>query len=494
MKTNKTKLAIASVLAIQLSLPASAAVMCNDLFKSMNVFSIAEKTKKSEKLKNVNLDYPAFVDSAKNPDQGFKFGFESEYTTQEIASLLKYYKPVEISASVWEMKTDAQRSEYIAGKMSQATEAWAAQGSGLVLYKAIPDTPKIPKELSLDTTGNLEIIVEPMDNIKEYMHTKNKINSLFGVGSMQSTFSIPWKPFFDHIRKTNKVTKIEREHLKNYEGYFKLSTEIDIFQKLETGFERLNKGTTNLVARSFQHPYLGPFNLQKQERMMKYFVLNANGEKVKKEDLSFLKERDSSFKYAGTTVYRPDIATEKALVWEIRDAHKDDTLLESKVKRHVNFFAHESNGYDHFIKLDAFDRVAAFEILPQNVKEFLLKTIGKKETELDWAPAEIENANYYKNFAWPMRDWKPFFEVLNLSKNEIKEIKKHQWAYVNRLSEIANLLKTNQIDKQVAQFETHAALVKFSHEADLLRKLVNADQTMSESKKSQNETNFGLAN
>lgn len=445
------------------SVQAVPAPRCGDLFH------VAVKTTSVK-------EYPYFIDGIKNPEKSFQFGFESEYTFDEIAPLLKKYKPKSFNVKTWETLTDDQRRNYIKTSMENNIGGAAATGSGLELYKPVSGASQLPKELSVDTTGNLEIILPPIDSYAEYKQNKDAINKAFGVGSMQSTISIPWKEFFQSLRKKTGRENLVREDLANVEGFFNMTSEMDTFNKLLSGYERLQNGTKNLVARSFQHLYVGPVNSIKQEYMYKYMIENGNGNKTSKEELQLIRAADASFKYSGSTVYRPDIATTEALVWEIRDAHKDNKYLESKIERNIKFFQSDLEKYSAAVKLKAFDRAASFENLPPKAQFLLENVISYKKGDPDLTPKAVENLKYYKNFAWPMRDWSAHVEILGLNKKETNQIKQMQWSYANKLIAIADKLEKKSISKDEAKFEIHAALVTFAHEIDISQKLIELDQ------------------
>ncbi len=63
----------------------------------------------------------------------------------------------------------------------------------------------------------------------------------------------------------------------------------------------------------------------------------SNGKVLTKEEAYEIVRREQSFKYIGSTAYRPDIAGASRVSQEIRDAHKDEAMLIDKTARAVAF-------------------------------------------------------------------------------------------------------------------------------------------------------------
>jgi hypothetical protein len=286
--------------------------------------------------------------------------------------------------------------------------------------KAGPDF--LPASLHRDDTGNVELVLGPTDSLDSFLHQMKWVNEEIGVGSLQAMVSLPREQFF-----RLSPSKGALEHL----GWLNFFNELDILERIESGRERLARDPAQGPLRSFLHPYLGPMIAIRHKLLRKFLRENSVGGMFDEENIIRPARRDQSFKFVGSTAYRPDIAGPERICFEIRDAHRDPELLLNRLSRVIFYWSKGIDSFRPYAEIPPYDSAAAFELLPLEVKQWLAEICPNR------APAvvklyEIPRFTYevYRNFAYPLRDWRPWQELLGFDQAQLA---KAQESYVSAL-------------------------------------------------------------
>jgi hypothetical protein len=322
----------------------------------------------------------------------------------------------------------------------------------------------LPERLIFDDTGNIEFIFKPFDTFEEWYQSVSKLNRRFGAGSMQGTISTPPDSFFGRVQGLD-ANKITDEKM----GMFNFYLDYDIIQKLSAGALRYNNDNSQMVARNFEHPFLGPTTAKKQEILETTLRGNAAGERYEADRLARISGWENSFKYVGGTVYRPDILGEQRVILEVRDAHKNFDLLTDRLMRALYFMQHGTEGLDQLKTLKSFDPNTSFQKLDKPVRDELERLFpNKANPNYEYSP-EIKSAlDVFKNFAYPMRDWSTQIDALGV-RSLAQNIERAQAAYKAKLSDIVVKLRQSQIDDDEAKRQIHGALANFVEESGVSR-------------------------
>jgi hypothetical protein len=399
------------------------------------------------------LIYPIGLSAAPKTNKHIMFGFESEYTLSTTGPLLRIYMPraeFGISREQWLSKTDAERiawlKEYFAGRKVFSKD------SGLTLIETVPGMEFLPKEPIKDDTGNLEIVLDPVNEFATFYKQVHTINTTFGPGSMQAMVSSPKESFFHDNGKL---------------GFFTVMGEADALQKLRGGTDRYLKDPTKDVAKSFTHPFLGPLIKHKQGWLKKYLSGNAHGKLFSKASLKKVVYSEDSFKYTGTSAYRPDIGGSERVSIEVRDAHVNEAQLLEKVERIIAVYTRGTDRFEPFAKTSSLDTREVFEAMPEKAKT-LLKTLFPAKIKVDenFNAEEVFTQEVYRNFSYPMRNWTPFLSLMG-KKNYVAEVKVQQKIYLQKLQNIADALNAGTITKEEASRQVQGALTIFVKDSAL---------------------------
>jgi hypothetical protein len=391
-----------------------------------------------------------------------QFGFESEYGLKEIDQIVEVYGPDEslgMSKEQWLAMTVSDRSQWVRDNLVALFPVSRQEGNFVRLVQE-PEMDFLPERLIFDDTGNIEFIFKPFDTFEDWYQSVSKLNRRFGTGSMQGTISTPPDSFFGRVDGLDS-TKVVDEKM----GMFNYYLDYDIIQKLSAGAARYNNDNTQMVARNFEHPFLGPTTNKKQEILESTLRGNAAGEKYEADRMARIAGWENSFKYVGGTVYRPDILGQERVILEVRDAHKNFNLLTDRLLRALYFNQHGTQGLDQFKSLKSFDPDASFEKFEAPIKEELERLFPNKANPNYEYSAEIKSAlDVFKNFAYPLRDWSTqidAFGVPSLAQN----IQQAQDAYKAKLSDLVVRLRQGQIDDEEAKRQIHGALANFVEES-----------------------------
>jgi len=414
--------------------------------------------------------YPkGFRKSGKNHLQ---YGFESEYTLDEIGDLLKFYAPDRslISKSEWESLSKAKKVQWVKDNIKEVFPTTREEG-GLVLINRTKEFSFLPKRLIRDETGNIEIVLPPYDSLEEWYKVVNTINKNMGTGSMQATISVPRKAFFLEAEESSEVYKRNMGYLSFYSDY-------DAFEKLILGNDRWLENQDRRVARSFEHPFLGPMNKRKYTKLKQYLKANADGEMYDAEAKEFVSGSDASFKYFGGTAYRPDIASPDRVVVEVRDAHNKFNLLFNKVLRSTYHLMDDRADFAAMSALKPFDADSTFELFPKYVQAELKKVFpNKAKPGIDYNADELATLEVAKNFSWPMRDWSLHTRLMS-NKELDQTVKEAQARYLDQIKQIMKSHRDGAIDTDQAAVKVQGALVTFAEESKLRNAFVEMEERL----------------
>lgn len=419
------------------------------------------------------LTAPRFSQSVK-PIFGnhIQFGFESEYTRDELEHIVTYYRAKSVSAKNWLLMNADQRVAYVQERIMRVVAY--AEPSGLIRISSVPGPDFLPSELVIDSTGNIEFVLPPIDTYAEYRRRMSYINRTFGVGSMQSTVSTPMGAFFDYASPADLI------------GFLKFYSDFDTIEKLVKGSARFKAKPNADTVRSFQHPFLGPMTKMKMDRLVEYVNGNVEGRLLDRESLQFIKAMDSSFKYFGGTAYRPDLAAPARIVLEVRDAHKDEAMLVSRVQRISQFFEEVRLDYSRYAQLQPFDSQADFAKLPKHLQDMLQELFPSRVyTGVEYTDEELIANQVGRNFAWPLRNWSGH-TVLG-PEFQLRHVILAQGNYVKTLQEIYVALGEKRIDSATAKFQVQGALGQFVDEIRIFEVFQNIDRAILKETNSKNQ-------
>lgn len=339
--------------------------------------------------------YPKGV--TRSVDKHFQFSYESEYLFSESAPLLRDYAPAQdvMPREAWLALSDADRIGWLKQRFQNRPEFATASG-----LRRIVDISYLPDELVVDSTGNVEIILNPpLNTLAEWRGIVRSIVARYGPGSQQAMISKPRESAFPNRGRQVGSAAETKQHL----GWLVYTQLFDTFQKLESGAERFKKDPSKLTLASFDHPFLGPMTRMKRSFMERYLQANESLQLYDEDSKQFVRKSDASFKYTGGPSYRPDIAGPVRWSWEIRNAHKDMDDLIGKVERDVVAHVRGLEPYEPFANVAAFDSVADFNKLPLGAQDLLKQLFpSKADPRFEYSNDERLALETFRNFAYPM--------------------------------------------------------------------------------------------
>jgi hypothetical protein len=409
--------------------------------------------------------YPVGIPEALRAGQQIRYGFESEYGFEELGGMLSAYMPdaeFGISQQAWVAMAPAEKMAWVKAHVAELFPVKREAGK-LVKFDQSSKFAQLPERLIQDETGNVEIIIGPLDTLEEWYALVRDVNGAFGEGSMQTTVSVSRDVFFGKLGAT-----IERDAIAENLGFLGYFSDYDTLQKLAGGYAKFRQDPSKEVARSFNHPFLGPMTRLKAERLRSDMLNNSRDLGFDKESLAFISHSDASYKYTGGTVYRPDIAGRKgAIVLEVRDAHKDTERLVEKVLRTTYLLQHKRGNFAEAARFRDFDSTADFEKFSQGTRDVLQKIFpNKAKAGIDYDAAEILALDTFRNFAWPLRDWSEHVAFLAADGLDAK-ISLAQRQYRQALDALAAEFAAGRIDAKQASASAQGELARFSVESGL---------------------------
>lgn len=398
------------------------------------------------------------------PGKEIQLGFESEYTIAELAPITNFYGPTPeagIAKDAWLNMSLESRMNWIQEKLKSIP--FGAKDPVLMRLDSTPELAFLPSKLIRDDTGNVEIILSPVSEFQRWKDQVQWINKNFGAGSMQAMVSQPRESFFSNQPGYREVA------LKEDLGYFNFINEIDVLERMASGAERFNADSSKKVMQPFLHPYLGPMVKFRHRKMVNTMTEIAEGKVLTKEELEAIVRREQSFKYIGSTSYRPDIGGAQRVSQEVRDAHKSEDLLIEKTARSM-FYAQQGRfAFFDFGGVKAFDNKEVFEKMPVNIQDMLKSIFPVK------APKQVrdfENAlqahETYRNFSYPLKEWKPLLKALDRL-DLTKTVEAAQGEYIKQLEKITSDLNQNLITADQASAQVQGALANFSLKSELYK-------------------------
>ncbi|MES2767665.1 MAG: hypothetical protein V4596_00850, partial [Bdellovibrionota bacterium] len=318
-----------------------------------------------------------------------------------------------------------------------------------VVPKALEFLPEI---LIRDATGNFEIILPPLGSFGEWMAKTNTIAESFGVGSMQGTIGMP---------KAQALKLFSKEELLGLLNFIHI---YDSVQKLKSGYDKSLSNPTLESAKSFVHPFLSPINKIKFEKM-KYFINQIYNNKVLSEEaLHEIAKSDASFKYIGSTAFRPDLSKDH-FVFEVRDAHKDTEKLNLTLTRMQSLLAVNLNLFHRAANLPAFDSMNTYDLFPPNIKSMLESTFpSKADPRVSYTKEELQVLEVYRNFAWPLREWSSALEFIDATRLA-ETVSKAQRNYIFKLNQWSMVYAQKTPSENSVALQK--ILVDFIHESNL---------------------------
>lgn len=395
-----------------------------------------------------------------------KFSFESEYLISETAGILKKYAPDEslgVSKATWNKMNDSERVAWMQQNLRNVFPEYRSTATSKLKLQERTDTNQfLPERLILDDTGNIEIVLSPMETFDNWAKAVNYINSEFGAGSMQGTIGIIKNSFLGLELGAN-TKLIQSSNI----GYLRFVNELDTFEKLASGFKRYQLDPSKPVAQSFQHPFLGPMTAAKHESMLTVLDDLSGKNKLSFDEIkATVSENEASFKYFGGTAVRPDLDP-KAIVLEIRDCHKNIICLFERMVRSTLFVSSTNGQFTQFSRVPAFNAQVLFDKLDDSIKQMLMTIFpSKMKAGVSYTEAEQEALKVYRNFAWPTRDFIPLLKAMG--KTELSEkVALARTKYINTLSQLSrdHSLNPQKINQQ--SLEIQGALTEFAAESEI---------------------------
>lgn len=393
----------------------------------------------------------------------FQFGYESEFAAAELVPLFSHYAPAaQFGVGHW-------KSLRVAEKVSWVREAISnmQHGNKSTVLERISTEERLPFSLFRDDTGNLEMTTAPVNTLAEFESQTKFIESI-AVGSVQAMVSMPKDKFFAMLPDPSAAGLA---HL----GWLNFFNELDIIERLVKGAVRFKQKPQIDPVRSFLHPYLGPMIGLRHQLLKKFLRENALGNMLTEEDLVRPARRDQSFKFVGSTAYRPDIAAPDRICFEVRDAHKDTDLLRNRVARILFYWQRDLNVFLQFSSLPAFDSAAVYDSMPAETKAWLEKITPFR------APPEVmefEKPRFtyevFRNFSYPMRDWNSWLLSLG-AEDQRRKIQEAQQNYLKKLEVISRRPSagTREAQGALAEFALESGLFEIFRRAEdsFVRKL-----------------------
>lgn len=386
----------------------------------------------------------------------FEFGWESEFPPSEAALLLDRYEPLE---GAWEK--NANRVDWLKQKISSAPLG----DRSALLRRSAHANPKLPELAYRDDTGNIEVRSGPVATLAEAMDSLTLTCNEIGRGSLQLTISQPTERFFQ------KGAASAEEHL----GWLTFFTELDVFDRLARGQEWRRSGFQGELTRNFLHPFLGPLNRRRKKMLKEYIRENAAGNMWGSEDLFWAGRKDRSFKFVGGTAYRPDIAGPARVCFEVRDAHKDLALLEARARRVLFYWSKDLASFAAFADLPAFDLETDFDPLSPELRAFLEQVFPcRAPMALREFRSSLKMHEVYRNFAYPLREWGEWLNILGVSASDLKV---HQDKYRATLEKIMG-----EGSPSLARVQAQDALSRFADESPLYPALLAKEKELAHGK------------
>lgn len=309
----------------------------------------------------------------------------------------------------------------------------------------------MPEELLIDSTGNVEIVLAPVDTYGAWAKAVDEIVARYGAGSQQAMISKPREAAFTPREGTGT-----RKLVKQSMGWLVFTNLRDMFAKLQSGSARYAKDSTKASALFLDHPFLGPMTKLKRDDMEEYMKANVTGGKYDADSVQFVRKRDASFKYTGGPSYRPDVASPTRFSWEIRNAHKDVSDLKMKVQRDLIAHANGLETYQVFAGVPAFDTPEMFKRFAPETQTTLIELFpSKADPRFAYPDVDRRALETYRNFALPLQDYAALSKaLLGSTAGEqfmAKKIGVARLAYINGVHKVVEMFRAGQVTREQAR-------------------------------------------
>ncbi|MFN7823804.1 MAG: hypothetical protein ACK5P6_00420 [Pseudobdellovibrionaceae bacterium] len=382
------------------------------------------------------------------------FGFESEYTPSQLDGIVAHYRIKNIPKAKWNQMVAANQVQHVQNILSNMS--LGNKSVGLVKNTDDPALDFLPQELIRDDTGNVEIILDPVNDFMTWKNQVQAVNRLFGTGSQQGMISFKKSDLFRATATT--ATQATAEVL----GLYNFIHQVDALSRMHKGAQIYAKDPTKSVLRPFAHPYLAPMTRTKQQAMGIILRSLAEGRSV-----YFNAVTAESPKFVGSTTPRPDIgASLERIGSEVRDTHNNEAELISKVARASLL------GLGHQGKLIAFKDVVApdtkadFEKLPKEVQAMLKVLFPARMDQTFGGPEQVFALEVFRNFSHPLKMWDA--DLAALGRMDLKhQVAEAQRIFILRLTQIAADFNSKSITSEQASVAVQGATASFSKDSGL---------------------------
>jgi hypothetical protein len=381
------------------------------------------------------------------------FGFESEYAPSEAVKILKFYAPKNMPVADWLKLSDQERVDWLAN--AAKNKGLGNKNSGLVKINTTKRFDFLPQYPIIDDTGNLELIIGPIDRFQTWLSQVQTINETFGTGSQQAMTSIPKQFLF-------KPQGNHEEDLTQVLGMYNFLHQYDTLSRMNDGAQRFDPAQGKFVLKTFAHPYVGPISRAKQLYMTQILTQMANQKKVAFNSLTA-----QSSKYIGSTTPRPDIGANMGRIGsEVRDAHNNEPKLIEKASRISLFLMGNREPLKPFSEVVAVDTKEDFAKFPDSVQAMLKKLYPTPLDQTFGAAAEVFALEVFRNFAYPLKDWTGDLRALGRPDLTAK-VERAKAAYLRKIKAVAEQFQAGTITEPMASSLVQGACAQFSKESGL---------------------------
>jgi hypothetical protein len=141
--------------------------------------------------------------------------------------------------------------------------------------------------------------------------------------------------------------------------------------------------------------------------LRKYLRENSQRQFFDFDNLSMARSRDHSFKYVGSTAYRPDIAGPERIALDVRDAHRDLDLLKNRVARIIFYCSRNMEMFSSYSKMEPFDSEIAFSQFDLETQNWLRAVASKEIPEqVSNFPKPKFSHEVFRNFSYTLKTGK----------------------------------------------------------------------------------------
>ncbi len=428
--------------------------------KPRPIFSKIVPKNITESMAKNPLRYPKGFEDM--PGKNIQYKVLIDYKVDQLDNLLLNFMPTPSvfpdGKEVWLSLSKEKRKDWI---LRFANKIFDRRSERLLKISDNPELREaLPNSFNYDAhDGAIRYTLElfPEDSAEELIRKIKNIQAHFGVGSMRVMVSNPLNK--DLLKKD----KVYREELrKELLGYYNFMNELDTLNRLGAGYEKYLKNPTTETIPSFNNFWYGPMTEIRHGSLTNSIDGIVDQNKYYLDQIADTTNDFSSHKFIGGVTFRPDLAYKKErIASEIHGCLYDLKCIEDALIRETYFLMKGKENFHVFSKIDPFDSVEAFKLIPEGVQD-MLKSVFPMKYKAN--PAEYE---LFRNFAYPLRDWRE--HIYSLEIPDLKEsIKKARLAYVSTLEDIASDLKDGKYTSAEARIKIMGALGEFSKNSGLV--------------------------